>query len=306
MPSPPPEDSGNTRKTRKRIVLLPAALLLLAITVIAYNLGQCVLWVLLRPFSPRLFIAYNHVGSGIWWGLTVKLATSINNARIEVTGDELPRKENAILVCNHQQMTDIAFLLFLAVQKGRAGDMIWFVKDSLKYVPGIGWGMWFYDNLFVKRRWARDQSPIKATFLRIIEYDIPLWIVLFAEGTRITSDKLLRAQSIATRRGKSPLKHLLNPHTRGFEATVCALRRHLDAVYDITIGYERGVPSLWQYICGSAPVAHFHVQRHAIKDLPEEAGDLAKWLRLRFEEKDSLLDRFHQEGGFPSSVFTRT
>jgi hypothetical protein len=218
------------------------------------------------------------VGSGIWWGLTVKLAAMIHGIRIEVTGDEIPEKENAVLICNHQQTTDIVFLLYLALQKGRQGDMLWFVKDSLKYVPGIGWGMWFFDSLFVKRQWTLDQGPIK--------------------GTRLTPDKLKRVQNSATRRGKVPLKHLMTPHSRGFNATLSGLGDYLDAVYDVTIGYEVGVPTLWQYIGGLAPVAHFHIRRFPMKSLPEESGERTKWLQAQFEIKDQLLDEFFKEQKF--------
>jgi hypothetical protein len=91
---------------------------------------------------------------------------------------------------------------------------------------------------------------------------------------------------------------VLVPRTKGFVASVAGLRRHATAIYDVTIGYERGVPTLWQYIKGFAPRAHLHVRRFPIADLPTDDAGLATWLQQRFQEKDSLLERFYRDGRF--------
>lgn len=44
------------------------------------------------------------------------------------------------------------------------GDMKWMVKDIIKYVPGVGWGMLFLDCIFVKRDWTTDKESIRKTF----------------------------------------------------------------------------------------------------------------------------------------------
>ena len=77
-----------------------------------------------------------------------------------ISGDELPQTENAVVIANHQSMTDVQALFLLARKAGRLGDLKWFVKNSLKYVPGIGWGMVFLDCLFVKRDWTADRRRI--------------------------------------------------------------------------------------------------------------------------------------------------
>ena len=68
---------------------------------------------------------------------------------------------------------------------------------------------------------------------------------------------------------------------------------------DVTIGYEKGVPSLWQYVKGYAKTAHLHVRRFAVADLPESDAELTEWLLERFREKDQLLEDFYQQGKFP-------
>jgi lysocardiolipin and lysophospholipid acyltransferase len=100
----------------------------------------------------------------------------------------------------------------------------------------------------------------------------------------------------ALARGLPATTHVLLPRSKGFVASVQGLRDHLDAVYDITIGYEQGVPTLWQYVKGWAKRAHLHVRRTPIAAMPSDDEELARWLRQRFVEKDRLLDEFYRTG----------
>ena len=93
--------------------------------------------------------------------------------------------------------------------------------------------------------------------------------------------------------------HLLVPRTKGFVAAVLGLRGYIDAVYDVTIGYEGGVPTLWQFVEGLPKVAHLHVRRFPMSTLPEADEAVAAWLIARYREKDDLLDGFYRDGRFP-------
>jgi 1-acyl-sn-glycerol-3-phosphate acyltransferase len=280
-----------------RLLAVLPALLLQTITVLVYNATQ-LLSLLALPVSRRAFRAINRRGAAWWWSWSCALARRLHGTRLALSGDPLPARENALLLANHQGGADITFLALLARQQGRAGDLKWFVKNELKYVPGIGWGMLFLDNLFVKRDWARDQRSIERTFRRLTAGRVPLWLMLFAEGTRLTPGKLARSQRIMERKGRTPTSHVMYPHTRGFVASLRGLGDHLEAVYDVTIGYEDGVPSLWQYMLGYATVAHLHVRRYPLAALPAADAERAGWLIDRFGEKDALLDRFYREGRF--------
>ena len=298
MPLPPLQDPPGVWPGLKRLTrAVPVAGYLFS-SLLAANVLQTAS-LTLRPFSRRAFRRINRELADAWWGQCVVLSRHINGAHLVLTGDSVPLGENAIIIANHQQMPDITFLMIFARSKERLGDLKWFVKDKIKWIPGVGWGMVFLDCLFVKRDWASDAASIKRTFDGIVTDRVPLWLIIFAESTRISPDKLEASRQYAKKLGRPPTAHVLLPRTRGFVASVQGLRDHVDAVYDITMGYEQGIPTLWQYIKGISWVAHFHVQRIPLEQLPATDEELSGWLLDQFQQKDRLLEHFYQNGSFP-------
>jgi len=210
-----------------------------------FNAAQT-LSLLIWPFSRRGFRAFNRWGANTWWGWCDRLAEGPYGIRVEMSGDDLPVGENAVVVVNHQQMTDITVLFRLARRQGK----------------------------------------------------VPAWIVTFVEGTRIKPSKLARSQEYAAENGLPVLKHLLTPRTKGFVATVQALRGHATAVYDMTIGYVGGVPTLMQWAKGYVRVVHVHARRYPLESLPSTDAELTAWLHARFKEKDRLLDDYYRDDYF--------
>ena len=269
------------------------------VTLILANLVQLLSLVLL-PFSRSAFRRMNRWCANTWWGLCVVGAEKLNGTRIIITGEDLPVRENAILVANHQQMPDIPAIMKLAKTKGRLGDLKFFVKKQLKWAPGVGWGMQFLDCPFIDRDWASDQEQIQNTFAALVDNRVPVWLVSFVEGTRATRKKLEASREFARSRGLAKTNHVQVPRTKGFTASVQGLRSHITAVYDLTIGYEVGVPSLWQYVKGLVKRVHVHVRRFPIEDLPETEEGLRDWLLEHFVEKDRLLEHYYETRGFPA------
>jgi len=298
MPLPPLSDPEQ-RSDRIRGVSqgLPLAAFL-GSTLLGFNVIQTSS-LAIRPVSRQAFRKVNRWAADSWWGLCVTSSELLYGVKLVLTGDEVPKRENAIIVANHQDMADIPFLMAYARSKERLGDLKWFVKKPIKYVPGIGWGMVFLDCLFVERSWNADRESIVATFKRILDDDIPIWLVSFVEGTRAAPEKIRSSKAYAEKNGLKPLEHVLLPRTKGFVATVRGLGNHIDAIYDVTIGYEKGVPTLWQYVKGYAPRAHLHVRRYPVASLPSSDDDLSTWLHQRFQEKDELLTHYYEHGEFP-------
>lgn len=300
MPLPPLTEPESLRERAKGVSVAVPIVAFLGSTLLAANAIQTAS-LSVRPISRSAFRKVNRWTADTWWGLCVTAGEAIHDVQLLITGVDVPMREDAILVVNHQNMADITFLMSYARSKDRLGDLKWFVKKPIKYVPGIGWGMVFLDCLFVERRWTADRASIEATFSRILQDRVPMWLVSFVEGTRVTSEKIEESRSWAEAKGLEPLRHVLIPRTKGFVASVQGLRGHVKAIYDITIGYEQGVPTLWQYIKGYAPRAHLHVRRYLIDDLPESEDALSAWLLDRFREKDALLEHFYEHGAFPGA-----
>lgn len=251
---------------------------------------------LLRPLSDKAFRSFNRSLAGLWWGWCAMTAERINGIRFHFLGDPLPVSENAIVLVNHQEMTDILVMLSVAKAQRTLGDLKWFVKDELKYVPGIGWGMLFLDCLFVKRNWTEDRDMIQKTFERLLKHEIPVWLMIFPEGTRMTPSKLQSSKDFAARQGLQPLRHLLIPRSKGFVASAQSLRTHVAAVYDLTIGYVDGSPSLSQWISGQVRHVNVFARRFPMDTLPTDAEALSDWLMDRYRVKDDMIDAYLQTG----------
>lgn len=294
MPLEPLKTSAGPLATFRALALLAIGFA----TLLFFNLIQ-IASVAMLPFSRGAARRLNRWCADTWWGWCVGAAELLYGVRIDITGDEVPMRENALLIVNHQQMPDIPALMKFARTKDRLGDMKYFIKKEFKWLPGMGWGLQMLDSVFVDRSWTADQDRIRRTFARIVENRVPIYLVSFAEGTRLTAAKLEAARKYARDRGLPVPRHTLVPRTKGVLASIQGLRGHIDAVYDITIGYEGAVPSLWHYMKGLVRRIHVHVRRFPIDDLPPAPDDLRQWLLDRWQEKDDLLDHFYAAGTFP-------
>ena len=251
----------------------------------------------LWPVVPRLARRINRWCARSIWGLWVLMGERMLGIDIAFRGEAVPRRENAFLLPNHQSMADVFMLLCYAWRCGRIGDMKWFVKDIIKYVPGPGWGMWMLDCIFLKRDWMKDKQGILRLFAKYKRHQIPIFLISFLEGTRKTPANHAASKAYAEDKGLFVPEHTLVPRTKGFVATMTGLREHLDAVYDVTIGYPDRVPTLLECFEGRVPRAEIHVRRYAIADLPEDDDELAAWAMERFEEKDALVGEFVENNG---------
>jgi 1-acyl-sn-glycerol-3-phosphate acyltransferase len=258
---------------------------------------------LFLPFSRSLVRTLNRWIGGSWWAVCDIMAEKWG-IDVQISGADLPMRENVMVTANHQAMTDINTLFRLARRQGRIGDLKWFVKDIIKYVPGVGWGMIFLDCIFLKRNWKKDRDRLFNQLSRFHKEQIPIWTLSFVEGTRIRPHKHEASVEYAQSIGVQPLNHLLLPRTKGFCLTLEALRDHLDAVYDATIGYVEGVPTLWQWCRGDVQKVALYVRRFPISEMPHDEAELTEWLKTRWREKDELLAYFYTHGEWPSDSLT--
>ncbi|HJL43082.1 MAG TPA: lysophospholipid acyltransferase family protein [Myxococcales bacterium LLY-WYZ-16_1] len=252
-----------------------------------------------RPFSATAFREFNRSCARHVWGLWVLVAEFQNRIELRFSGDPIGVRENSLVLPNHQSIADVMVLLSYGWRAGRLGDMKWFVKDPIKYVPGPGWGMRFLDCIYVKRNWAQDEGQIHRLFDKFKREQIPLMLVSFLEGTRKTPAKHRASREFAQSRGLYVPEHTMVPRTKGFAATLSGLRDHLDAVHDVTIAYPQGVPTLFDCFEGRVGRVDVHVRRHPAAGLPADFEALSRWAFDRFREKDELLEHHRRHGAFP-------
>ncbi len=118
----------------------------------------------------------------------------------------------------------------------------------------------------------------------------------------MTPEKLRESQAWADAHKLPRLEHVLTPRVKGFQSTMQAVRdRLVDVVYDVTIGYNGEIPSLWA-LAGAAANAdvHVHVVRFPVASLPRDDAGLAAWAQARFLEKERLLAHLRAHGRFPA------
>ena len=253
------------------------------------------------PVSKKFFRRINTFLAGSWWS-SAEWVMRKSGIDVVISGDTLFPKENIILISNHQGMSDIPVLFKLAKEMKQIDHMKWFIKDVIKYVPGIGWGMLFLDGLFLKRNWDKDKQKIEGTFKKFFKDNIPIWLILFPEGTRFRPEKLKLMERIAKSKKLPPPSHVLLPRAKGFTASVQGLRGHCKAVLDATIIYEDSAPTLKDLVLGKVSKVHLHVKRFEIDDLTDDKEELNQWITQRFYIKDEMIKKF-QESRNPEETF---
>ncbi|KAI9807392.1 MAG: hypothetical protein M1833_000137 [Piccolia ochrophora] len=195
------------------------------------------------------------------------------------------------------------------------------LKESLKYIPVLGPGMMFYGFIFLARNWTKDKPRIAHRLQKLkSKHDGPLsgssrldpmWLMMFPEGTNLSNNGRRSSAKWAEKQGLADFHHELHPRTTGLLYCLQELRGTVDWVYDCTVAYE-GIPrgkygqdffTLWSsFFEGRPPKSvNMYWRRFAMSDIPlDDADAFSRWLRLRWAEKDDLMETYMQNGRFPA------
>ncbi|CAM8930046.1 unnamed protein product [Rhodiola kirilowii] len=285
-------------------VIVPMGLVFF-ISGLVVNFFQALFFVTVRPFSKNTYRRINRVLAELlwlelvwlvdWWA-GLKICVYTDNETFEKIG-----KEHALLICNHRSDIDWLVGWVLAQRSGCLGSAIAVMKKSLKYLPVIGWSMWFNEYLFLERNWAKDEKTIKIGLQRLRDYPLPFWLALFVEGTRFTEAKLRAAQEYASSTGLPVPRNVLIPRTKGFVSAVKNMRSFVPAIYDITVAIPKNEPSptMLRLVKRQPSVVHVHIKRVQMQELPESEDAIAQWCKDAFVAKDALLDKHKLADKFP-------
>ncbi|XP_009387255.1 1-acyl-sn-glycerol-3-phosphate acyltransferase PLS1 [Musa acuminata AAA Group] len=285
------------------LVVVPLGLLFLLSGLIV-NLVQAIFFITIRPFSKSLYRRINRVVAELLWLQVIWLVDWWAGVKVQLFADSktyaLMGKEHALVISNHKSDIDWLVGWILSQRSGCLGSTLAVMKKSSKFLPVIGWSMWFTEYLFLERSWTKDESTLKSGLQQLKDFPRPFWLALFVEGTRFTPAKLLAAQEYATSQGLPIPRNVLIPRTKGFVSAVSIMRSFVPAIYDVTVAIpsDQPPPTMFRILKGQSSVVHVHIKRHEMTDLPETDEGVSQWCKDIFVAKDALLDKHKSEGTF--------
>ena len=271
------------------------------------------------------WIAFTKQSFGL---LTMSLTQAFAPTKVIVSGDASVRGQlrkaadgnlildfpsRLILIANHQIYTDWLYLWWMAYCNGMHGRLYIILKESLKKIPVIGWGMQLSQFIFLKRNWEQDRPHMASALQKLNKSADPMWLLLFPEGTNLAPSTREKSKAWAQKAGMADMHHLLLPRTTGLQFCIEELKDTVGYLYDCTVAYE-GVPRgqfaqdiftlRAGYLEGRPPKSvSMHWRRFAIKDIPfknQKAFEL--WTIARWREKDVLIEKYLRDGKFPADT----
>lgn len=97
------------------------------------------------------------------------------------------------------------------------------------------------------------------------------------------------------------LKHHLIPRTKGFTASLAALKAKCPSILDIQLVFkptDPNEPTVANLLHGRGVTGYMHVRRIDMKSLPDDEAGAAEWVQQLFREKDQLQESFLTHGDF--------
>ncbi|MCJ1249316.1 hypothetical protein MMC30_006539 [Trapelia coarctata] len=219
--------------------------------------------------------------------------------------------ERMVMMANHQIYTDWLYLWWIAYTNGMHGRIYIVLKESLRRIPVIGWGMQLSQFIFLKRKWENDKPHLAAHLQKLNKPTDPMWLVLFPEGTNLASCTRQKSAEWAAKQGINDMRNLLLPRYTGLQFCLQQLHKSVDYVYDCTIAYEgvsRGQYAQDIFTIQSAyfqskppKSVNMYWRRFAVSSIPlNDPKAFELWLRARWMEKDALIDMYLRTGRFPA------
>lgn len=235
-----------------------------------------------------------------WDGCNQRIFDTFLRTRWEIDGAEgLRRDAHYLVISNHVSWVDI-FAVMRALHH-RAPFIRFFIKSTLRWAPIVGQAAWALDFPFMRRYSAeylkahpeKRGRDLETTRIACRRYrDIPVSIVNYVEGTRLTRAKHEEQQS--------PYRYLLRPRVGGIGFVLASFAEQLDSLLDITIVYPRRELTMLDLIMNRVPwirvvVRRIEVPRELCNDAIAQRGDarerFKQWVEHIWREKDETIGR---------------
>lgn len=149
------------------LVIVPIGMLFI-LSGLLVNLVQAFFYVLIRPLSKKTYRKINKVVAEllllelIWlfdWWAGIKVELYMDSQTFEMMG-----KEHALLICNHRSDIDWLVGWVIAQRAGCLGSALAIMKKEAKFLPVVGWSMWFSDYVFFGQMLGQRREHVKVRF----------------------------------------------------------------------------------------------------------------------------------------------
>lgn len=253
----------------------------------------------LMLINRPLVIRWHSYLAGFIWSILQHLYEKQSGLTLTISGlDAIPMNENAFVISNHVCFADFAVIHSIAIRRRMLSFCKYFVKDSVKYLPIFGWGMKIMGMVMLRRNWAQDRAKFHELFSLFTNGQLPVYMVSFPEGSRVTPAKLQKSQEYAREHKLPTLDNILLPRSKGFVATMLGLRdSDVHMLYDVTCVYyhrRKGLNRPWTFsemftsrLDGYH--LHIHVDRIPFDRMPKGEDELKAWIFTQFKLKDGLV-----------------
>lgn len=234
-------------------------------------------------FAPsRLVITFERDGPGAF-SMDEIGEIAIRGRDGRVLGLKLPTK--SVLIANHQVYADWWYAWCLTYFMDTHRDVCIVLKKGLKWIPIVGWGMQFFNFIFLARSWASDRTYLVKQLALLGQraqlHDTPLTFILYPEGTLVSRDTRPISKKYADKLGIPDMTHTLLPRSTGLHYSLRALSSSVPSLQllDITVAYP-GTPPMGYgqsyYTLRSIffdgippPTIHMHIRRFDVAaDVP--------------------------------------
>ncbi|CAF3107039.1 unnamed protein product [Rotaria socialis] len=258
--------------------------------------------------NRRLYFRWCSFAMGYYLLMATCLLEDLLGIKIVITGDDLTKdNKRSLIVLNHRTRLDWMFIFMLHSRFQTLKQLKIVLKADLKRIPGPGWAMQHAGYLFLDRIWEKDQETMKNISGYYKSCQSPLSILIFPEGTNLTEQTKIKSNEYAAKQTSfnGSYEYCLHPRLNGFKFLLNSMRSNeiLDAIDDVTIGYEGAIPEAEiDLLKGHIPsIIHFHVKRYELDTLPQTDEGIGEWLQSRWEQKEKHLKEFYNKNQFDSS-----
>lgn len=207
-------------------------------------------------------------------------------------------KEHHFTLMNHGYEIDWLIGWLVIDKFGCLGNARGFVKNVIKYIPLAGWFFGLAEHIFLQRSFEKDKAVLEERIGDYADYPDPCWMVMTAEGTRLTKEKHDASVKFAMERNLIPLKHHLIPRAKGFITCVPILKKYKNlSVLNLQLAFDKSAnvePTLANLLRGEKVVAHVYIDVVPISDVQPTN----ECLQEIYQVKDDLQESFYKYGNF--------